>query len=45
MNFGFDQIVEHDERYRWAEEYVDVLYKLWQGSWESDAVSVPRASL
>jgi len=38
QNFGFDRIVPHDERYRWAEEYVDVVYKLWEGSWDDDAV-------
>lgn len=31
-NYGFDALTEHDERYRWAEEYVDVTYKLWKGS-------------
>jgi long-chain alkane monooxygenase len=38
QNFGYDRIVQHDERYRWAEEYVDVVYKLWEGSWDDDAV-------
>jgi long-chain alkane monooxygenase len=38
QNFGFDRIVPHEERYRWAEEYVDIVYKLWEGSWEDDAV-------
>lgn len=28
----------HDERYDRADEYLDVLYKLWEGSWEDDAV-------
>ena len=27
----------HDERYDRADEYLDVLYKLWEGSWEDDA--------
>ena len=44
QNFGFDRIVPHDERYRWAEEYVDVLYKLWEGSWEDDAVLADKAA-
>jgi long-chain alkane monooxygenase len=38
QNFGFDRIVPHDERYLWAQEYVDVVYKLWEGSWDDDAV-------
>src|SRR5690606_25605989 len=28
----------HDERYNIADEYLEVLYKLWEGSWEDDAV-------
>ena len=28
----------HDERYERADEYLDVAYKLWEGSWEDDAV-------
>jgi len=37
-NFGLDEIREHDERYAHADEYVDVAYKLWEGSWEDGAV-------
>ncbi|WP_109475987.1 LLM class flavin-dependent oxidoreductase [Paraburkholderia sp. C35] len=37
-NFGQDALEEHDERYRWAEEYVEVVYKLWEASWEDDAL-------
>ena len=32
----------HDERYRWAEEYVDVTYKLWEGSWDEGALLKDR---
>lgn len=28
----------HDDRYAWADEYMDVVYKLWEGSWDDDAV-------
>jgi len=28
----------HDERYDRADEYMEVLYKLWEQSWEEDAV-------
>jgi len=28
----------HDRRYDIADEYMDVVYKLWEGSWEDDAV-------
>ena len=37
-NLGLDTQVEHDERYRIADEYMDVVYKLWEGSWRDDAV-------
>jgi FMN-dependent oxidoreductase (nitrilotriacetate monooxygenase family) len=37
-NFGLDALTEHDERYRWAQEYLEVVYKLWEGSWEDDAL-------
>jgi FMN-dependent oxidoreductase (nitrilotriacetate monooxygenase family) len=35
---GRPQQVEHDRRYDQADEYLEVLYKLWEGSWEDDAV-------
>lgn len=37
-NFGFDEVADHAARYEQAEEYVTVLYKLLQGSWEDTAV-------
>ncbi|MBH9673011.1 LLM class flavin-dependent oxidoreductase, partial [Burkholderia contaminans] len=33
---------EHDQRYDQADEYLQVLYKLWEGSWEDDAVRNDR---
>ncbi|MFD1704343.1 LLM class flavin-dependent oxidoreductase [Methylopila henanensis] len=33
----------HDERYAVAEEYMDVVYSLWEGSWDDDAVVRDRA--
>ena len=35
---GVSTIVDHDKRYEMADEYLRVLYKLWQGSWSDDAV-------
>ncbi|MDB6444943.1 LLM class flavin-dependent oxidoreductase [Pseudomonas sp. 21TX0197] len=35
---GLAAQVEHDRRYDQADEYLQVLYKLWEGSWENDAV-------
>jgi FMN-dependent oxidoreductase (nitrilotriacetate monooxygenase family) len=39
---GLTQQVEHDRRYDQADEYLQVLYKLWEGSWENDAVIEDR---
>lgn len=35
---GISTPIEHDERYRQADEYLRVLYKLWEGSWSPDAL-------
>ncbi|MEA9987186.1 MULTISPECIES: LLM class flavin-dependent oxidoreductase [Subtercola] len=43
-NFGFDRLMEHDERYRWAQEYMDVVYKLWEGSWDDGALLKDKVS-
>jgi FMN-dependent oxidoreductase (nitrilotriacetate monooxygenase family) len=37
-NLGLPANLSHDERYAWAKEYVDVTYKLWEGSWDVDAI-------
>lgn len=37
-NLGLKTQVSHDNRYDIADEYLEVLYKLWEGSWEHDAV-------
>ncbi|RQP09501.1 MAG: LLM class flavin-dependent oxidoreductase [Microbacteriaceae bacterium] len=37
-NLGLDQQIAHDDRYEIAEEFLDVTYKLWEGSWEDGAV-------
>jgi alkanesulfonate monooxygenase SsuD/methylene tetrahydromethanopterin reductase-like flavin-dependent oxidoreductase (luciferase family) len=34
---GIDEAVPHDERYKAAEEYMDLLYRLWEQSWEDGA--------
>jgi FMN-dependent oxidoreductase (nitrilotriacetate monooxygenase family) len=33
----------HDQRYDRADDYLEVLYKLWEGSWDDDAVINDRA--
>ncbi|CAN7699851.1 LLM class flavin-dependent oxidoreductase [Rhizobium sp. LjRoot258] len=35
---GFEALPEHDARYDAAEEYLEILYKLWEGSWDDEAV-------
>ena len=37
-NLGLGGLPSHDKRYDQADEYLDVTYKLWEGSWEDDAV-------
>ena len=37
QNYGLDQQIEHDRRYEKAEEFVDVVRRLWR-SWEPDAI-------
>ncbi|RUQ20638.1 LLM class flavin-dependent oxidoreductase [Kocuria sp. HSID16901] len=41
-NQGLPRQIEHDTRYEIAEEFLDVCYKLWEGSWEDDAVVADR---
>jgi FMN-dependent oxidoreductase (nitrilotriacetate monooxygenase family) len=40
---GLGTQARHDQRYDVAEEYMEVVYKLWEGSWEDDAVKRDRA--
>ncbi len=35
---GLPRQRDHDERYDVADEYMEVAYKLWEGSWDDDAV-------
>jgi long-chain alkane monooxygenase len=37
-NLGLAGQVPHEERYRAAEEFLEVCYKLWESSWEDGAV-------
>jgi len=40
---GLERQTEHDTRYEIAEEYMEVVYKLWEGSWEEGSVARDRA--
>ncbi|KAF2652840.1 Nitrilotriacetate monooxygenase component A/pristinamycin IIA synthase subunit A [Lophiostoma macrostomum CBS 122681] len=41
-NMGFKEQLQHDERYAQAEEFVKVMYKLFESSWRDDAVVLDR---
>jgi FMN-dependent oxidoreductase (nitrilotriacetate monooxygenase family) len=38
QNVGLEALPVHDDRYVWADEYTDVVYKLWEQSWDADAL-------
>ena len=42
-NLGADRQLGHDARYDLADEYLDVVYKLWEHSWDDDAVVADKA--
>ena len=44
QNLGDTDQLPHDERYDRADEYLEVVYKLLEGSWEDDAVQYDKAS-
>jgi len=39
---GLSKQASHDLRYAVADEYMDVVYKLWEASWDDDAVVLDR---
>ncbi|MBC3190386.1 LLM class flavin-dependent oxidoreductase [Pseudonocardia sp. C8] len=41
-NLGTGVQIPHDERYERAAEYLEVCYKLWESSWDDDAVVIDR---
>ncbi|SHN47940.1 NtaA/DmoA family FMN-dependent monooxygenase [Cryptosporangium aurantiacum] len=43
-NYGVPPASSSAERYDTTEEFMDVAYKLWEGSWEDDAVVADRES-
>ena len=43
MNFGLSGMPEHDLRYDMADEYIDVVQRLWS-SWKPDAIVADRVS-
>ena len=43
-NLGTGTQTAHDDRYEIAEEFIDVALKLWEASWDDDAVVRDKAS-
>ena len=41
-NLGLAAQIPHDERYAMADEFMAVVYELWERSWQDDAVRVDR---
>jgi FMN-dependent oxidoreductase (nitrilotriacetate monooxygenase family) len=41
---GFAQQPAHDDRYDLADEYMALVYQLWEHSWDDDAVRADRAA-
>lgn len=41
-NFGLADEIPHDTRYEIADEFLEVVYKLWEGSWDDGAVVADR---
>lgn len=39
---GLSEQIAHDERYDRADEFMDVVYKLWEASWDDDAVRADK---
>jgi alkanesulfonate monooxygenase len=35
---GMKKQLDHDARYEMAEEYMSIVYKLWEASWDNDAI-------
>ncbi|WP_410598145.1 LLM class flavin-dependent oxidoreductase [Amycolatopsis sp. lyj-90] len=44
VNLGLDQQITHDNRYDIGEEFLEVTYKLWESSWEDDAVIADKST-
>lgn len=42
-NYGAEGLATHSDRYAWAEEYLQVCYKLWEGSWGDDALQADKS--
>lgn len=41
---GLKTLVPHDERYDVADEYIELMYRLWEASWEEGSVELDKRS-
>ena len=41
---GHSEIAPRNQRYEAAEDYMEVVYKLWEGSWDDDAVVLDEST-
>ena len=41
---GLDRQMAHDDRYDLADEYMEIVYRLWEESWAADALKRDRAA-
>lgn len=41
---GLDRQMAHDDRYDLADEYMEILYRIWEEAWAADAVKRDRAA-
>ena len=41
-SLGVSRLASHDQRYEYADEYMEVCYKLWEGSWKDHALCEDR---
>ena len=44
-NFGLSEQIKHDDRYAIADEYLEVVYRLLESSWDDDAVVLDAENL
>ncbi|KAK3691110.1 hypothetical protein LTR37_018862 [Vermiconidia calcicola] len=44
-SYGKEKLLEHDERYRMAREFMEVVYKLLEGSWQDGAIETNRETV
>ena len=45
LNYGLSEQVRHDDRYAIADEYLEVVYRLLESSWDDDAVVLDADNL